>query len=73
MSCGVDYRHVSDPVLLWRRPGTIAPIQPLAWEPPYATGYGPKKTKIKYVSYFASLNIFIKLSKESAYNFKKDM
>ena len=24
--------------VLWRRPGATAPIQPLAWEPPYAAG-----------------------------------
>ena len=40
MSCGVDHRHSSDLVLLWlwRRPVATAPIQPLAWEPPYAAG-----------------------------------
>ena len=32
---------------LWRRPVATAPIQPLAWEPPYAAGAAqemPKKT-----------------------------
>ena len=31
---------VKDPVLLWLwcRPAAAAPIQPLAWEPPYAIG-----------------------------------
>ena len=42
MSCGVVCRCGSDPTLLWlwRRPVAvaIAPIWPLAWEPPYATG-----------------------------------
>jgi len=40
MSCGVGCRRGSDPALLWlwRRPVAIAPIQPLAWEPPYAVG-----------------------------------
>ena len=40
MSCGVGHRRSSDPTLLWLwyRPVAIAPIQPLAWEPPYATG-----------------------------------
>ena len=40
MSCGVGCRHGSDPALLctWRRPVATAPIQPLAWEPPYAAG-----------------------------------
>ena len=40
MSCGVGCRRGSDPVLLWlwRRPVATAPIQLLAWEPPYAAG-----------------------------------
>jgi len=40
VSCGVGCRRGSDPALLWlwRRPVATAPIQPLAWEPPYATG-----------------------------------
>ena len=40
MSCGVGRRHGWDLALLWlwRRPAATAPIQPLAWEPPYATG-----------------------------------
>ena len=40
MSCGVGYGHGSDPELLWlwRRTAAVAPIQPLAWELPYATG-----------------------------------
>ena len=40
MSCGVGRRRGSDPALLWlwRRPVATAPIQPLAWEPPYAAG-----------------------------------
>ena len=40
MSCGVGCRRGSDPALLWlwRRPVATAPIQPLAWEPPYAAG-----------------------------------
>ena len=39
-SCGVGHRCGSDPVLLWLwgRPAAVAPIRPLAWEPPYATG-----------------------------------
>ena len=39
MSCGVGRRCGSDPTLLWLRSrlaGTDL-IQPLAWEPPYAT------------------------------------
>ena len=50
MSCGVGRRRGSDPTLLWlwRRPVATAPIQPLAWEPPYAVGKALKiKNKIK--------------------------
>ena len=52
MSCGVGCRRGSDSALLglWRRPVAIAPIQPLAWEPPYAAGAAqeiPKKKKRK--------------------------
>ena len=40
VSCAVGCRRGSDPALLWlwRRPVATAPIQPLAWEPPYAAG-----------------------------------
>ena len=30
---------------LWRRPAAAAPLQPLAWELPYATGAAIKQTK----------------------------
>ena len=45
MSCGVGHRHSSDLALLWLwcRPVAIAPIQLLAWEPPYATGAALKR------------------------------
>ena len=35
---------VKDPALpwLWCRPAAVAPIQPLAWEPPYAAGMALK-------------------------------
>ena len=47
MSCGVSCRCGSDPTLLWLwcRPAASAQIRPLAWEPPYATGSGPRKGK----------------------------
>ena len=53
VSCGVGCRCGSDPALLWlwRRRVATAPIQPLAWEPPYAVGAAqeiakrPKKKK----------------------------
>ena len=40
VSCGVGCRRGSDPALLWlwHRLVATAPIQPLAWEPPYAAG-----------------------------------
>ena len=49
MSCGVGRRRSSDLALLWlwHRPVATAPIKPLAWEPPYATGAALKRTKDK--------------------------
>ena len=49
MSCGVGCRRGSDPTLLWwwHRPVAAAPIQSLAWEPPYATGSALKRQKKK--------------------------
>ena len=50
MSCGVGCRHGLDPALLWlwQRAAAVAPIGPLAWEPPYAaSGALKKKIKIK--------------------------
>ena len=32
---------------LWRRPAAVAPIRPLAWEPPYATGMTLKRQNKK--------------------------
>ena len=32
---------------LWRRPAAAAPISPLAWKPPYATGAALEKEKKK--------------------------
>ena len=47
MSCGVGCRRSLDPALLWlwHRPVAMAPIRPLAWESPYATGSGLEKAK----------------------------
>ena len=47
MSCGVSHRHGSDQILLWlwHRLAATAPIIPLAWEPPYATGAALKIKK----------------------------
>ena len=47
VSCGVGCRHGSDPELLWLwcRPAAIAPIRPLAWEPPHASGAAQEMAK----------------------------
>ena len=45
MSCGVGRRCGSDPKLLWCGPAAVAPIRPLAWEPPYAIGAALKRKK----------------------------
>ena len=47
MSCGVGRRCGSDPALLWLwcRPVAMAPIRPLAWEPPYARAAAQEMAK----------------------------
>ena len=47
MSCAVGRRHDSGLALLrlWRRLAATAPIRPLAWDPPYATGVTLEKAK----------------------------
>ena len=49
VSCGIGCRRGSDPTLLWlwRRLAAIAPIGPLAWEPPYAAGAAQEMAKRK--------------------------
>jgi len=49
MSWGIVPRHGSDLALLWLwcKPAAAAPIQPLAWEPPYAAGVALKRQKTK--------------------------
>ena len=49
MGCGVGRRLSSDPTLLWlwHRLAAIAPVGPLAWESPYATGVALKGQKDK--------------------------
>ena len=44
MSHGVGSRQGSDPELLWLccRPAAVAPIRPLAWEPPHGMGAAQK-------------------------------
>ena len=66
MSCGVDHRRGLDPVLLWlwRRLTAVAPIRPLAWEPPYATGAALKKqnkTKPKKKECYSAINKRMKI------------
>ena len=43
---------VKDPALLWlwRRPAAVAPIHPLAWEPPYAMDAALKRQEKKKVT-----------------------
>ena len=43
MSCSIGGRCGSDLALLWQRWAATAPIQPLAWELPYATGVALKR------------------------------
>ena len=49
MSCGVGHRHSLDSALLWLwcRLAAVAPIQPLAWEPPNASGVALSRQKTK--------------------------
>ena len=49
MSCGVGRRYGSDPALLWlwRRLAAVAPIRPLAWELPYASGVALKSKQVR--------------------------
>jgi len=47
VSCGVGRKRGLDPELLWLwcRLVATAPIRPLAWDPPYATGAALEKAK----------------------------
>ena len=47
--CGIGRSLGLDLMLLWLwcRPAAIAPIEPLAWEPPYAAGAALKSRKKK--------------------------
>ena len=47
MSSGVGCKRGLDPALLWLWPAAVAPIQPLAWETPYALGVALKSKKKK--------------------------
>ena len=62
MSYGVGRKRGSDPELLWLWlwPAAVAPIRPLAWEPPYATGVALKKTPKKAIFILNTFNLFNK-------------
>ena len=64
MRCGVGRRRGSDPALLrlWHRPVATAPIRPLAWEPPHATGVALEKAKKKKKKKKKEVAISISLS-----------
>ena len=49
MSWGISHKCGSDLALLWpwHRPAAAAPIRPLAWDLPYATGVALKKKEKK--------------------------
>ena len=47
MGCGVGHRCGLDLAWLRRRQVATAPIRPLAWEPPYATGAALERQKEK--------------------------
>ena len=47
MSCGVGCKCALDPILLWLWLAVVAPIRPLAWEPPYAASVALKRKKKK--------------------------
>ena len=68
VNCGVGHRCDSDLELLWLwcRLVATAPIRPLAWELPYATGVALEKTKkekVRCVSYNKSLDFFFSTDK----------
>ena len=60
MNCGVSRRRGSNPTLLWLqyRLAATAPIQPLAWEPPYAAGAAPESKKRKKKKEKSSKKLF---------------
>ena len=57
MSCDVGRRHGSNPALLWlwHRQAVVAPIRPLAWEPPCALGAALTRKKRKIQEYFITI------------------
>ena len=59
MSCGVGGRCSSEPTLLWLwpRPAATAPVQPVAWERPYAECAAPKRQQKKRCGTYVQWNI----------------
>ena len=56
VSCGVGRRQGSDLAWLWCRLAAVAPIRPLAWEPPHAVGAvlrSKKSKKLKKNKYWS--------------------
>ena len=63
MSCGVHCRCGLDLGLLWLwcGPLAIAPIEPLAWEPPYAAGVALKGKKTPENAFLRSYRIVVRI------------
>ena len=63
MSRGESRRRGSDPALLWlwRRLAATAPIRPLAWEPPHATGAAQKMAKSQKKKERKGLYVYVRL------------
>ena len=68
MSCGVGCRCNSNPELLclWHRSAAIVLIQPLAWEPPYATGVALKKNNASNKGILKNMEEVLKKSLKQA-------
>ena len=52
---------------LWHGLAAAAPVQPLAWEPPYATGAALKRPKKKQIVQFSGFSIFTELCNHEHY------
>ena len=63
MSCNAGSRRSLDLVLLWLWyiPAVAAPIQPLAWEFPYALGSAPQKTNNDRSSHCGTTGLAVSL------------
>ena len=58
---------------LWCRPAAVAPIQPLAWELPYASGKALKRKRKKEKSVFEFCNSLLGGLPESALGFPESV